>query len=412
MTTVRRDGLGLILPAGVESAEQTLAFGRCADRLGLGRLWLGQHLTLDPHQVHVHLAASGVRTPRGTSVTLTPLRHPLEAALQARGVAALTGRPFVAGFGAGAPDFVVAMLGRPHSSPLTAMRQYLGAVRNLLDGDNVYWGAGTVALPELEHPPVEVGAGVLRPAMARVAGEVADCAITWMTPPDYLRDSIVPALQEGTAKAGRPRRPRVVTVVHVAVEREGRDPHALAFLAARLHLSQPHYAAMLRSAGLPVDPADPVSGARALVNFDVFVSGTPVDIARELERYHEAGVDEVVLNPCGVLLAEGTGAALRDVEEIAAAVALRQGPTPRGREALHTVVRDHCLAMKGIIVGLDEDEPDPLPLGFMDPFAGFQLAVHLEEELDVLLVEHLATFRGCTTHDLADHILAAHPGLA
>jgi hypothetical protein len=148
------------------------------------------------------------------------------------------------------------------------------------------------------------------------------------------------------------------------------------------------------------------------VNFDVFVSGTPVDIARELERYHEAGVDEVVLNPCGVLLAEGTGAALRDVEEIAAAVALRQGPTPRGREALHTVVRDHCLAMKGIIVGLDEDEPDPLPLGFMDPFAGFQLAVHLEEELDVLLVEHLATFRGCTTHDLADHILAAHPGLA
>ncbi|MED7929210.1 LLM class flavin-dependent oxidoreductase [Nonomuraea sp. LP-02] len=322
-----RNGLGLICPAGVESAGQALAFGRCADRLGLGRLWLGQYFTLDPHQVHVHLAASGVRTSRGTSVTLTPLRHPLEAALQARGAAVLTGRPFVAGFGPGTPDFVASMLGRPYPSPLDAMRRYLTAVRGLLDGEAVRWGEhdqGAVALPELEHPAVEVGAGVLRPGMARVAGEVADCVITWMTPPDYLRDIIVPALEEGAAKAGRPGRPRVITVVHVATRREGRNPHALAFHAARAHLSQPNYAAMLRSAGLPIDPADPVSGARALVNFDVFVSGTPADVAGELGRYREAGVDEVVLNPCGVLLAEGAEAALRDVEEIVAAFAPRR----------------------------------------------------------------------------------------
>ncbi|MBR8741842.1 LLM class flavin-dependent oxidoreductase [Nocardiopsis sp. MG754419] len=416
MTTIRDRGVSLILPTSAPSLEEPLTFAASVRKLGLRRLWLGQTLALDPHQIHVSLAAAGHGVHGGTSVTLTPLRSPLEAALQARGAAVLTGRPYVAGYGLGAPEFVAMSRGEPYASPLTAIREYLGAVRGLLDGERVsvdgrYLSMGPTALQKMEHPPVEVGAGVLRKAMAQVAGEVADSAITWMTPSNYLQETIVPALDQGAERAGRPERPRLVTVKHFAVAREGRDPYEIAYRGAGLHLSQPHYAAMLRSAGLAIDPADPVSGARALVNFDVFATGTPKEIAREIARYYEAGVDEIVLNPCGVLLSEGTDAALRDVEDVVGALAEHWGPSPLGKRRLHALVRRHCLAMKDMIVGLDEHEPDPLPLDFMDPFAGFQLAVHLEKELDVVLAEHMAYFKGGTSHDLTEHILSAHPGL-
>ncbi|WP_353963541.1 LLM class flavin-dependent oxidoreductase [Streptomyces sp. NBC_00078] len=246
-------------------------------------------------------------------------RWPLSE-LRARSVAALTGQPYVAGYGAGAPVFQSALLGAPYASPRTAMREYLSVVRALLAGERVRVGgeyhrlhAGLVDLP---HPEVEVGAGVLRPAMARTAGSVADVAITWMTPPGYVEKTLRPALEEGAESAGRDSTARVVTVVHVAVAREDRDPGRLALLAASAHLGADHYTDMLRRAGVPADTADPVAGARLLVEHDVFVTGTPQRIAEALTEYHRAGVDEIVLNTAGVLFAEGQAAALADLEAV------------------------------------------------------------------------------------------------
>lgn len=57
-----------------------------------------------PHQVPAHLAGMGHTVPVGTAVTLLPLRHSYEAALQARSLALPTGRPAVAGYGIGTPE--------------------------------------------------------------------------------------------------------------------------------------------------------------------------------------------------------------------------------------------------------------------------------------------------------------------
>ncbi|MFD0480771.1 hypothetical protein ACFQ0B_81275 [Nonomuraea thailandensis] len=162
-------------------------------------------------------------------------------------------------------------------------------------------------LPPLRHPPVEVGAGVLRPGMARAAGTRADTAITWLTPPSYVKDVLAPALGTG---------PRIVTVVHAAVARPGRDPAHLAHLAAGAHLQAAHYTGMLRAAGIDADPSDTRAGARALVSSGLFVTGTAAQVAGRLAAYHAAGVDEVVVNTAGVWLAEGPHAAVRDAEEI------------------------------------------------------------------------------------------------
>jgi len=132
-----------------------------------------------------------------------------------------------------------------------------------------------------------------------------------MTPPAYVRDVLLPALARGAAD--RPAVPRVAPVVHVAVARPARDPRRLAAAAADGHLREPHYADMLRRAGIPAE-------ANAIVDAGLYAYGTPEEIAETVRGYRSAGVDEVILNPAGVALAIGMDEAMRDLREILEAV--------------------------------------------------------------------------------------------
>src|SRR5690606_288266 len=59
---------------------------------------------------------------------------------------------------------------------------------------------------------VKVMASALRANGFRLAGELADGAISWVCPLPYLRDVAVPALREGAAKAGREAPPLIAHV--------------------------------------------------------------------------------------------------------------------------------------------------------------------------------------------------------
>jgi alkanesulfonate monooxygenase SsuD/methylene tetrahydromethanopterin reductase-like flavin-dependent oxidoreductase (luciferase family) len=314
--------VSVVYPLQIRHPEVVVPFAEFALRSGAERLWLGQSLNVDTHLAAAYLAGRGLRVPMGSSVTLLPLRHPYQAAVEARSLAVLTGRPYVAGFGAGDPEFTANLAGRPYRSPRRAVEEYLSAVRALLDGRAVehegeHFTVHGMLLPA-EHPGVEVGAGVLRPMMARTAGAVADVAITWLVPAGYLGGVLFPALRAGAQ--GRPRPPRVVSVVHVAVERSGRDIGRLVRVATGAHLEAGHYADMLRRAGVELAGLGPADVSRALLDAGAFVAGKPDEIAAELRRFHEAGADEVVLNSCGVLATEGPGAALADLADVLAAL--------------------------------------------------------------------------------------------
>lgn len=309
----------IIFPAMTNDPQDLVPFARLVDEGRAQRLWQGQSLTLETHQLFAYLAGTGLRVPVGTSVVLMPMRHPLEAAVQARSLAQLTGHGTVLGLGPGTPDFVEGLHGEPYPSPREACVDYLAEVRRLLPaGDRGAGGVGppdAVTLPGMPHPGVELGLGVLRPVLARAAGRVADAAISWMTPPDYVADVLLRALAEGAAEAGRAV-PRLVTVVHAALARPGRNPYRLAYAGASRHLAAPHYTDMLRRAGLRVHPAQPNLGARALVDSGTFLYGSPAEVARGLAEYDRAGVDEVVLNLCGVGTEHGWPAAAQDLREI------------------------------------------------------------------------------------------------
>ncbi|MEV6419719.1 LLM class flavin-dependent oxidoreductase [Streptomyces sp. NPDC051662] len=277
------------------------------------RLWTGQSILVEPHAALAYAAGAGARIPMGTSLSLMPLRHPFQAALQARSLAALTGQPVVAGLGTGPEPFVRALRGHGYTSPLTAVREYATIVRGLLAGDRVdlagdyYAMAG--ALTALRTPPVELGLGVLRPRMAELAGELADVAITWLTPPAYLAEVIIPALAAGAERAGRPR-PRVTAVVHVSLDAPDRDHVRIVRAATHAHLGTPHYADMLRRAGIELDRNDLSKNVTRLIESGTAAVGGADDVVRAVSAYREAGVDEVVLSVIGIQAVDGTDASL------------------------------------------------------------------------------------------------------
>lgn len=311
--------VSVIIPFTTAHPPDLVPFAAVVRDTGARRLWFGQTLDWDAAFGVAHLTGSGYRVPVGSAVELALTRHPADAAVRARTLAALTGHDTVLGVGPGTADLVRALNGTGYASPLGAMRDYLTVLRALVEGrtaahDGEYFSLHG-GLPPREHPLVALGVGVLGPRSAHLAGVLADVAITWMTPSSYVRDVLTPALHRGATDGGRPA-PRVATVVHVALDGPGRDPYRLAWLATNRHLAQDNYAGMLRRAGLTLHPTSPAVGARALVDSGTFLTGSPADVVLGLETLARAGVDEVVLNTAGVCAVEGPAAAARDVRGI------------------------------------------------------------------------------------------------
>ena len=342
----------LLLPIGHADPEQVAVFGRLVQRTSAHRLWLAQSQVYDHHHLAAWMAGAGVRVPVGFGVSLMPHRTPYQAALEARSIARATGEPVVAGYGPGAVATQEALMGRPYRSQLGASREYARIVRKLLagettdaEGEDFPLTAGLFDVPE---PPVvprpEVGLGVLRERMAKVAGEVADRAITWMSPAEHLGNSLIPAIRGASRDLPDPA--GVTAIVPVALARQGRDPRRLAAAACGRHVQQPHYQAALQGAGIRVggrgDPAD----ADRLLDSGVFLYGDTDRIRAGLNRFASAGVDEVVLNMTGVGLLHGLRQAAADLCEVFAVIPPEEShplppvTAPGGRAPTHTTEKE------------------------------------------------------------------------
>lgn len=307
--------------AGLEPLARVATLAEERDR----RLWLGQSFQLDSHDALSALAGRGHRVETGLAVAVAPLRTPFDAALRARSVAALTGRSMTVAYGIGTMSAARSLRGEPLERPGSYVRDYVRDVRSLLDGD-----PDQPMLPyPMDAPRVDVGCGVLRPRMARLAGQVADFAVTWMVPLPYLESAVLPGLARGAAEADRDR-PRLVSVLQCAVARPGRVPPRLAAIACGTHLGLPHYRAMLTDAGLALD-GHRGHDLRAALEAGLFAYGAPADIADVVAAHLRAGVDEVVLNVGSVALEHGADAAVADLAEILDATDALTDPAHGGR---------------------------------------------------------------------------------
>lgn len=123
----------------------------------------------------------------------------------------------------------------------------------------------------------------LGPAMLRVAGELADGTVTWMTGPRTLHDHVVPRLVR--AAAGR-LAPRVVAGLPTCVTDDEAGVRARIDEYFAMAGQVPEYRAVLDREG--------VAGPG-----DIAVVGDEDAVLRQIDRLRDAGVTEFLAAPFG-----------------------------------------------------------------------------------------------------------------
>lgn len=261
---------------------------RVAADAGFATAWASQALGWDALTA---IAVAGAAVPGiavGTAVVPVPQRHPMMLAGQAlTAQAAVTGR-LTLGVGVGVAAMVSGMFGLPTDRPVQRMRDYLTVLGPLLQGESVEYrgdtltAMGAVTVPgDVPAPSVIVAA--MGPRMVRLAGELADGTVTWMTGPKALGEHIVPAITK--AAAGR-QAPRVVAGLPVCVTSTPDDVRARIAEQFALAAQVPEYRATLDREG--------VGGPQ-----DVAIVGTETQVAQALARLRDAGVTEFMAAPYG-----------------------------------------------------------------------------------------------------------------
>ncbi len=202
------------------------------------------------------------------------------------------------GIGSSHRPIIEDMYGIPMVKPLAYLREYLTILRGLLwDGQVDLQGEFfrvKSALPASITPPrIPLPISALRRNAFVLAGELADGAITWVTPVDYIVQTGIPALQEGAERAGRerPAAHRACALLAVSTDR----PAARNAFRAQfpIYSKLPFYAAMFADAGFPVTAEQEMSDA--LVD-ELAVSGDAAEIRARLHAIRARGIDELLIS--------------------------------------------------------------------------------------------------------------------
>ncbi|OGO50158.1 MAG: LLM class F420-dependent oxidoreductase, partial [Chloroflexi bacterium RBG_16_68_14] len=229
-----------------------------AEREGFDSFWFVQIFGADPLTA---IAVAGMRTERielGVCVVPTYPRHPFALAQQALTVQAATGGRLTLGIGPSHKLVIENMLGLSYDQPASHVREYLSVLRPLVNEGRVAFSgqhfrvAGGLGVPGATPFPILISA--LAPMMLRVAGELADGTVTWMTGPRTLKDHVVPRINAAAEAAGRPR-PRVCAGLPVCVTDDAGQARERAGQEFQVYGQLPNYRRMLDREGA-AGPAD------------------------------------------------------------------------------------------------------------------------------------------------------------
>ncbi|MBG0817072.1 TIGR03564 family F420-dependent LLM class oxidoreductase [Planomonospora sp. ID82291] len=264
------------------------ALGKLRERIARGAdegftsAWVSHIFGLDALTA---LAVAGAAVPGielGTAVVPTYPRHPAALAQQALTVnAALDGR-LTLGIGLSHQVVVEGMFGYGYDRPARHMREYLSVLMPLARGENVTFEGETItariglSTPGAGDMPVLIAA--LAPRMLKLAGEVADGTVLWMTGPRTVAEHIAPAVTEAARAAGRPA-PRIVCALPVCVTDDVEAARARAAEVFAVYGQLPSYRAVLDREGA-AGPAD------------VAIVGDEETVAARIEALAAAGVTD------------------------------------------------------------------------------------------------------------------------
>ena len=304
--------LGCAIPP-FEPFDTAVRIARLADELGYDSINLSHIAARDSFGVAAALAARTERVALGTSVVPIYTRSPATMAQAAATVDDVSGGRFRLGIGVGHRHTMGGWHGQEIGRPTAEMREYLSIVRAILRGQPApagrRWTSSFAFMGFAPRPDVAIYQAALSPAMLRLAGEIADGVVLWATPPDYVRDVVVPEVTAGRARAGKPADGFAILAPVPSAVVAGDPATALDGIRTELHryFGLPFYRAMFEAAGFGADlaaydNAAPDADQQKLAISDAFISqlcafGDEDAVRRGVQRYRDAGATHPILTP-------------------------------------------------------------------------------------------------------------------
>lgn len=245
-------------------------------------------------------AAAAMQTERivlGASIIPTWPRHPIVAAQQAQVIEQIAPGRLILGVGPSNKPSMERLLGVEWRSPQKHLREYITILKSLLqDGSVDFTGSHFTARARIAAPMnVPIMAGSLRQATYRLCGEVADGAISWLTPWPHLQEACLPQLEAGAAAAGR-KTPALVVHVPFCLSEDREAVRKVAREQLGFYAGSPSYVAMFAEAGFPE-----LGGAWSDPLVDAVVaSGSDEAVATRLATIIEEGASDIIAMPLHV----------------------------------------------------------------------------------------------------------------
>ncbi|MEI7549725.1 MAG: LLM class flavin-dependent oxidoreductase [Actinomycetes bacterium] len=207
-----------------ETLEELVDAGRRAEAAGADVIWvpeLHRSATVGAAALAAGTSTVGV----GTAIALAFTRSPMVTALEALDVDEMSGGRFILGIGSGVQRLNEDWHNAQWGKPVAHMRETVAIIRHFIA--NSHLGERMTVEGEYERidirgyqrpfQPVRTEIPIymagMGPVMTKLAGEIGDGWISHeLCSPQYMREQLLPWLEEGLAKSGRPRKKLDVVV--------------------------------------------------------------------------------------------------------------------------------------------------------------------------------------------------------
>ncbi|MGH2738901.1 MAG: LLM class flavin-dependent oxidoreductase [Actinomycetota bacterium] len=198
--------LAIFLDPG-KSLSEAVGRVRLAESLGYDSVWVTQIASREPFQVLSHYGHHTERIGLGTGVVPIMLRHPVLTAVEAITLDETSGGRLRLGLGVSHRITVEGWYGLTLDDPIGRMREYATIVRGVFrDGQIAHEGVHYTArfrFAGRPKPDLPILFAALSPKMLRLAAEAADGVVLWMCSPAYIRETVVPTIEEELSRHGR-----------------------------------------------------------------------------------------------------------------------------------------------------------------------------------------------------------------
>ena len=290
-----RERVGLVVDgSNATAATKTIV---AAEAAGVQQIWMVQPPWSPDVLTTLAAAATKTSTVRlGTSIVPTYPRHPLVMAQQALSLYDIAPGRLRLGIGPSHQAIIEGIYGLPQTTPLAHLREYIKVLHAALWEGKVdhhgHFFNVIVTLPRITQTPVLIS--TLGKKAFQLAGEVADGALSWMCPVQYLLNTAIPALRTAAAANGRSAPPPpLVAYVSVALSQDRPSIMAAGHRVLDMYAKLPFYAKMFSDAGFPLT-AGQTSVPDSLVD-SLIVSGNEATVAARFTELLAAGLDELMV---------------------------------------------------------------------------------------------------------------------